>query len=123
MQTAGALELGAVRFHRGKETEELSHLLENSLLEPPISCDGEPAPERGLLVMMPAEDTDTPLGRPKGDLLTPAPGVSTGELLTEGDVERGWLGKPRGKFSDLEVDIINYLAPPHETGSFYRLDL
>lgn len=31
-----------------------THLLENSLLEPPRSCDGEPAPERVLPAILPA---------------------------------------------------------------------
>lgn len=57
------------------------------------------------------EDEKPPV-KPKGGLEP----WSIGELLVDGEVDRGWLGgrewecdgKPGGKWSDLELDIINY---------------
>lgn len=67
-----------------------------SLLEPPVpepvrSCEGEPAPDRGVPDIMLEEER--PPTRPKGGLEEePDPGGSIGELFADGEVERGWLG-------------------------------
>jgi hypothetical protein len=67
--------------------------LENSLLEPPRSCDGEPAPERVLPAILPAfmaprkgED----LRAPEAPLLPPL--ASVGEVLAVEEPERGRPG-------------------------------
>lgn len=62
-----------------------TNLLEKSLLEPPISCDGEPAPDRVLPAILAAF---RPPDIPKGDLRLALAGGSTGEVLAAGDVER-----------------------------------
>jgi hypothetical protein len=64
-----------------------AHLFENSLLALLMSWDGEPLPDLGALAMFPA--CIMPPGMPKGD--RPADGrESIGELLAEGELERGW---------------------------------
>lgn len=63
-----------------------TNLLENKRLEPAMSCDGEPAPDRELLAILP-EAFRLPLDMPKGDL-EDGRGISAGELFAEGDVER-----------------------------------
>lgn len=62
-----------------------TNLLENRRLEPDISCDGEPAPDRGLLAILPEglRPPDRPNGEREGGR------GSMGELLAEGEVERG----------------------------------
>lgn len=75
----------------GKAYRLEKSLLEPPLPEPPRSWLGEPAPERGVPDIM--LDEDSPPTSPKGGLEEePDPGGSMGELLAEGDAERGWLG-------------------------------
>jgi hypothetical protein len=66
-----------------------------------------------VLDMMPAAE-GIPAARPNGLLPAAEPEESMGELFPEGEVERGWAGGreeyPGGKYSDLAVDIINYLS-------------
>ncbi len=84
--------------------------MEKSLLDPARSCEGEPAPDRGLPPII-LED-ERPPTIPKGGLALAAVEGSMGELLADGDPERGWLGGceeyPSEKSPDREVDIINY---------------
>ena len=92
-----------------------AYRLEKSRLEPPRSCDGEPAPDRGLPPIMLEEES--PPTRPNGGLLLEAAvDGSMGELLADGEPERGWLGVcaeyPSGKSPGREVDIINYQVDP-----------
>ncbi len=87
--------------------------MEKILAEAPISCDGEPAPDRVVADILAAEVK--PLGRPKGDRMAAAEG-SLGDVLV-GEPERGWPGAgwaklPIVKCSDLAVDIINYVVVP-----------
>lgn len=67
-----------------------AYLLEKSLPDPARSCEGEPAPERGLPAIK--LDDESPPTKPKGGLEFDAAVRSMGELLPEGEVERGWLG-------------------------------
>jgi len=67
----------------------LSYLLENSLLGLPNSCDGEPAPDRALLVIFPAEFK--PPDKPKGDLKAFPLDGSVGDVFAVEDPERGRL--------------------------------
>lgn len=85
-------------------------LLENSLLEPGASCDGEPAPDRVVPAIL--EDGLMTPDIANGDLPL---GASSEERLVAvcGEVERAWLleffgGKPKFKGSDLVLDIIDY---------------
>jgi hypothetical protein len=76
------------------EAVDRTYLLENSRLEPPRSCDGEPAPERVLPAILPAFKAPR-----KGDLRDPAPLLllllgSVGEVLAVDEPERG---RPGGK--------------------------
>lgn len=72
---------------------------------PPSSCDGEPAPDRVLLAILPAE-FKLP-GNPKGDLKAFPLEGSVGEVLAVEDPERG--GRyPSVRCSDLADDIIDY---------------
>lgn len=66
-----------------------AHLLENSLLEPGISCDGEPAPERVVPAILLPGGFSVP-DMPKGDLVADALVGSIGdwEVLVVGEVER-----------------------------------
>lgn len=63
----------------GSDAQEqiATYRFENKRLDPAMSCDGEPAPDRVLFAMMPP-------GRPKGDLLLGAVG-SIGEFPLLGD--------------------------------------
>lgn len=61
--------------------------MEKGLLAPPSSCDGEPAPDRGVPAIFPPDVR--PGGKPKGALTEEAPVGSVGELLAEGEPERG----------------------------------
>ena len=63
------------------------YLLEKTLLEPPISCEGEPAPDRVLPVILPAEFS--PPGTPKGDRNALVLEDSVGELLAVDAPDRG----------------------------------
>lgn len=63
-------------------------LFENSLLELAMSCDGEPAPDRGAEAILPPELIAP--GKPY-DGREPAVDDSIGELPVEGDPERVWL--------------------------------
>lgn len=63
-----------------------THLLENSLLEPPRSCDGDPAPERVLPAILPAFNAPR-----KGDLRDPVLDGSVGEVLAVEEPDRGRL--------------------------------
>ena len=90
-----------------------SHLFENNLLALPISCDGEPAPDRVFPAILPAEFK--PPGSPKGDLKAlPLEGsVPVGEVFAVEDPERGRLTGgcdkyPKVRCSDLADDIIDY---------------
>lgn len=104
----------------------VAYLLEKSLLELLRSCDGEPAPDRGLPPMMLEEER--PPVRPNGGLDGPAEDGSMGELLADGEVDRGWLGgwcegkPPREKSPAREVDIINYQADAGQIAAPVRLD-
>jgi hypothetical protein len=64
-----------------------SYLLEKSVRAPPSSCDGEPAPDRVLLAILPVE-LRLP-GNPKGDLRALPLEGSVGEVLAVEDPERG----------------------------------
>lgn len=64
--------------------------LEKSLPEPAISCDGEPAPDRELPVMMPL------WARPKGDLADGTEPSGAGALLADGECERWFWGAADG---------------------------
>lgn len=64
----------------------LTDLFEYGRAAPPSSCDGDPAPDRDVPPILPAEVS--PGGKPKGDLIEPAVG-SVGELFALGDPERG----------------------------------
>lgn len=71
----------------------------------PSSCDGEPAPDRVLLAILPAE-VKLP-ETPNGDLKAFPLEGSVGELLAVEDAERG--GRyPNVRCSDLADDIIDY---------------
>ena len=67
---------------------EGTYLLAKSLLEPPISWDGEPEPDRvGFAIFA---EPSPPVERPNGDLrLDPLVG-SLGEWLVAGEVDRPW---------------------------------
>lgn len=67
-----------------------TNLFENSRLEPAISCDGEPVPDRVLLDIMLLEFILP--GRPKTDLAVVDKG-SIGEFVAEGELERFWLAE------------------------------
>jgi hypothetical protein len=64
-----------------------AYRLENSLLEPPRSCDGEPAPDRVLPAILPVAFK----APRKGDLSEPALEGSVGEVFAVEDPERGRL--------------------------------
>ena len=67
----------------------VANLLEKSLLEPAISCDGEPAPDRVALAILPEL---RPGESPNGERNVEAGDGSFGEpLAVVGDVERAWL--------------------------------
>jgi hypothetical protein len=67
----------------------VANLLEKSLPEPAISCDGEPAPDRVAFAILPGL---RPGERPKGDRIAEADEGSFGEPpAVVGDVERVWL--------------------------------
>jgi hypothetical protein len=88
-----------------------SYLLENNRLALPNSCDGDPAPDRALLAILPAEFK--PPDRPKGDLNALPLEGSVGEVFAVEDPERGRLTAGVGRYpsvkcSDLEDDIIDY---------------
>lgn len=68
-----------------KDYSVIRYLFENSLPGAPSSCEGEPAPDRVVPVIFPAEVK--PPGLPNGDLAGPLPG-SVGELLVVDDVDR-----------------------------------
>jgi hypothetical protein len=89
------------------------YLLEKSRLDPPISCDGEPAPDRvapDILV-----DGVKPGDRPKGDRTEPLGDGSLGDVLGGEFVLLGaadaWGGYPivRCSLGRVVLDIINYL--------------
>lgn len=63
-----------------------TYRLEKSLLEPAVSCEGEPAPERVVPAILPG-GFKTP-DMPKGDRTVDAPGESIGGKEVVGDVER-----------------------------------
>jgi hypothetical protein len=63
-----------------------AYLLENTLLELPKSCEGEPAPDRVLPVIFPAEFK--PPGTPKGDRKALVL-ASVGELVAVEAPDRG----------------------------------
>ena len=64
------------------------YLFENNLLAlPPSSCDGEPAPDRVLPAILPAEFK--PPESPKGDLNALPLEGSVGDVLAVEDPERG----------------------------------
>lgn len=94
-------------------------LLENSLLALPNSCDGDPAPDRALLAILPAEFK--PPDKPKGDLNALPLEGSVGEVFAVEDPERGRLTAGVGRYpsvkcSDLADDIIDYSStkgPPY----------
>lgn len=85
-----------------------SYLLENNRPALAISCDGDPAPDR-LLPDIREFDWSRP-ATSKPDLLALGKDGSMGELAPDGDADLGWVEYPIGKWSDLEFDIINYLA-------------
>jgi hypothetical protein len=90
-----------------------THLFEYSLLEPGISCDGEPVPDRVVPAILLAGGFSVP-DMPKGDLMG-APVASLGDCEEMvGEVERAWLvgGNPRLRCSDLALDIIDYVSDP-----------
>lgn len=95
------------------------YLLENSLLALPNSCDGDPAPDRALLAILPAEFK--PPDKPKGDLNALPLEGSVGEVFAVEDPERGRLTAGVGRYpsvkcSDLADDIIDYSStkgPPY----------
>ena len=67
-----------------------AYLLENNLLAPvPRSCDGEPAPDRVLLAILPAEFK--PPDNPNGDRNALPLEGSVGEVLAVEEPERGRL--------------------------------
>jgi hypothetical protein len=67
-----------------------AYLFENNLLAPLFSsCDGEPAPDRVLLAILPAELK--PPGIPKGDRSALPLEGSVGEVLAVEDPDRGRL--------------------------------
>lgn len=68
------------------EGSNKTYLLEKSLLEPAVSCEGEPAPERVVPAILP-DGFKTP-DMPNGDLTVDAPDESTGGMLVVGEVER-----------------------------------
>jgi hypothetical protein len=72
---------GRVRKHVGGQT----NLLENRRLEPGSSCDGEPAPDRELPAIL--FEGLRPPGKPNGE--REGGRGSMGELLAEGEPERG----------------------------------
>jgi hypothetical protein len=96
-----------------------SYLLENNLLALPSSCDGDPAPDRALLAILPAEFK--PPDRPKGDLNALPLEGSVGDVFAVEDPERGRLTAGVGRYpsvrcSDLADDIIDYSStkcPPY----------
>lgn len=86
-------------------------LLENNLLALPNSCDGDPAPDRALLAILPAEFK--PPDKPKGDLNALPLEGSVGDVFAVEDPERGRLTAGVGRYpsvrcSDLADDIIDY---------------
>jgi hypothetical protein len=81
----------------------------NNLLALPISCEGEPAPDRVLLAIFPAEFN--PPDKPNGDLRELPLEGSIGDVFAVEEPERlkAGCGKcPRVKCSDLADDIIDY---------------
>lgn len=66
-----------------------AYLLENNLLAPPSSCDGEPAPDRVLPAILPAEVG--PADTPNGDRKALPPDGSVGDVFAVDDPERGRL--------------------------------
>ena len=75
------------------ETSLGKYLLENNLPEAPMSCEGEPAPDRVVPCIL--EEAPRPLDKPKGDLIAFAVG-SPGEVLAVGEVDR-WPAAPGAK--------------------------
>jgi hypothetical protein len=73
---------GAIKKH----IELGPYLLEKSLPDAPISCDGEPEPEREAPDIL--EEGLRPGERPNGDLAAPPEGGSSGDELEVGEVER-----------------------------------
>lgn len=63
-----------------------TYLLEKSLADAAMSCDGEPAPEREAPDIL--AGGLRPGERPKGDLAAPPEEGSSGEELVPGEVER-----------------------------------
>jgi hypothetical protein len=63
-----------------------AYRLENNLLEPLRSCDGEPAPDRVLPAILPEFKAPR-----KGDLSEPALEGSVGDVFAVEDPERGKL--------------------------------
>jgi hypothetical protein len=95
----------------GGEEGGSSYLLENNLLALPNSCDGDPAPDRALLAILPAEFK--PPDKPKGDLNALPLEGSVGDVFAVEDPERGRLTAGVGRYpsvrcSDLADDIIDY---------------
>lgn len=87
--------------------------MEKRRLDPAISCDGEPAPEREAPASLEAEDR--PPGRPNGDRIAePVPAESAGGVFAVGEPVPVWVEKPTGRCSDLvfRFDIMDY---PYET--------
>ncbi len=90
-----------------------SYLFVNSLLAPPRSCDGDPAPDRVFPAILPAEFK--PPESPNGDLkaLPLGGSVPVGDVFAVEDPERdettAGCGKyPKVRCSDLADDILDY---------------
>ena len=86
----GFLELCAARLANVLRLENVSYLLENNLLAPPSSCEGEPAPDRVFPAILPA--AFNPPGNPNGDRSALPLEGSIGEVLAVEEPERGRLG-------------------------------
>ena len=78
-----------IRLACASTLEGSADLLENNLLALLNSCDGEPAPDRALLAILPAEFK--PPDKPKGDLNALPLEGSVGDVLAVEDPERGRL--------------------------------
>lgn len=78
------------------EIDTITYLLEKGRPTPLRSCDGEPAPDRVAPDILPPEVT--PLGKPKGDLKEVPVVGSVGELLAEGEPDRGWRMAEGGRY-------------------------